>query len=265
MSIPEDTSTNDIVKKLPNLVDEYNKSSNQEYQKAYENFMQKRRDFLSECDENFRILLGNLSFCEKLREILSDFGLNYRGAKLVSARRILDTFKSIRTKFELLSSAGVTLYNLDPKSKLENRSISSLIREIFRYLEKTNRISEAGGYIAASKSMHFVLPQLFIMIDGQHIAISLYRISCSDYKPYSKDGSTWADVLPNYSGNKPNPSPRGSGRKLWDGERYIIALMYFKRIVREWCQHNNATLDEFLEVDSSNNKLPSRIIDKALW
>ena len=120
----------------------------------------------------------------------------------------------------------------------------------------------SGGFVIASKTMHFILPELFIMIDGSHIGISLYNIQ--DYNPWTEDGRNWLDVIPDYSGRKPNPSPRGLGRKSWDSERYCIALMYYKRIYNEWIHEANSTHQAFLELDENPNTV-TRITDKALW
>ena len=38
------------------------------------------------------------------------------------------------------------------------------------------------------------MPELFAMLDGQHIGISIYHVS--DYYPHPDDGRDWFDVIP---------------------------------------------------------------------
>lgn len=262
MPISRGTVTTDIVKNLPYLVSKYNRCE-QLFVQVYNRFMRERNHLLELHNGIFRTLLNDPIFGNYLRGILVDFGLDARGSKLVSPQRILETISGCGSESDRLKSANISLHTLNLHQTIENQTVGSIIVRIFDFFAKPYRITESGGFVAASKTMHFIMPELFIILDGQHIAISLYNIS--DYNPHPEDGRSWADVVPNYSGNKPNPSPRGNGRKSWDAERCVIGLMYYKRIIREWCQRNYSDIKGFLEIDSENASTASRIIDKALW
>lgn len=222
--------------------------------------MKERTRLLNANGLNFARLLSDLSFASRLRDILTKFGMDARASRLMAPERILSVISLVGSDCDLLNMAQIQLHTLNLKQTIKNQTVDSIIRKIYDHLAEPNNISEAGGFVAASKTMHFILPELFIMLDGQHIAISLYNIS--DYHPHPNDGGGWSTVVSNYSGREPpNPSPRGAGRYSWDNKRYVVALMYYKRIIREWCQQNNADVKSFLNLDTQNASTTSRIID----
>ena len=134
--------------------------------------------------------------------------------------------------------------------------ISALLSDFCR----SNAITQSGGIVAASKTMHFLLPDLFIMIDGTHISPALNRIT--DYQPHLNDGKTWYEILPNFDGTQLNPKTTTAWKKT---NQYLAALIYYKRILYDWCQHYQKTTEDFLQIDAKNQVTVSRIIDKALW
>lgn len=262
MPVAKGTSTSYIIQNIQDLVNKYNQLYST-YVHDYKCFIGERTRLLMVNDGSFVKLLSDPRFSYQLHDILTKFGMNARASELASRQRFLDTISGVSSEFDLLNAARIQLYTLNLHQMLDGRTVDSIVRNIFNLFEMPSQLSVAGGFVVASKTMHFVMPELFVMLDGQHIGISLYNIS--DYYPHPDDGRDWFDVIPNYSGRKPNPSPRGEGRRLWDDERYCIALIYFKRIIQEWCQQNNSNIEGFLDLDTQCASKAPRVIDKALW
>ena len=261
MPVAEGTSTSYIIQNIQDLVNNYNRLHST-YVHDYKCFIRERGRLLRVHNGSFVRLLNDLGFTDELQDILAKFGMNARASELAARHHFLESVSQVSSEFELLSGAQMRLYTLDFNQTLGNQTVYSIIRNVFNHFATPRQLSIAGGFVVASKTMHFIVPESFVMLDGQHIGISLYNIA--DYHPHPDDGGDWFEIIPNYSGRKPNPSPRGDGRKSWDSERYCIALMYYKRIVREWCQQNNCNIESFLDLDSRAST-PTRMIDKALW
>lgn len=262
MPVAKGASTSYIIQNIQDLVNNYNQLYST-YVHDYKCFIRERTRLSAINNRNFVRLLNDPRFSNQLHDILTKFGMNARASELASRQRFLDTFSQVSSEFDLLNAAQIRLCTLNLHQMLSSRTVDSTIRNIFNLFETPGQLSIAGGFVVASKTMHFIMPELFVMLDGQHIGISLYNIS--DYFPHPDDGRDWFDVVPNYSGRKPNPSPRGGGRKSWDDERYCMTLMYYKRIVWEWCQQNNSNVEGFLDLDIQHASTQARIIDKALW
>ena len=261
MPVAKGASTSYIIQNMQDLVNNYNQLYST-YVHDYKCFIRERDRLLRVHNRNFTRLLNDPGFTNQLHDILTKFGMNARASELAPRKRFLDAISQVSSEFELLSGAQIRLFALDLHQMISSRTVYSIVMDIFNHFATSGRLSMAGGFVVASKTMHFIMPELFVMLDGQHIGISLYNIA--DYHPHRNDGRDWFEVVPNYSGRKPNPSPRGEGRKSWDSERYSAALMYYKRIIQEWCQENNSNIESFLSLDSRASTA-ARIIDKALW
>lgn len=263
MPVPKRTSTSYIIENIQDLINKYNQLYRSSYVRDYRCFIRERNRLLAANNGDLAKLLNDPRFTDQLRDILTKFGMDTRASQLSPRQRFSDTISQVCSEFDLLNAAQMRIYTLNLHQMVGSQIADSVVRNIFNLFETPRRLSISGGFVVASKTMHFIMPELFIMLDGKHVGISLYKIS--DYYPHPDDGRDWFDVIPNYSGRKPNPSPRGEGRKLWDDERYCIALMYYKRIIQEWGQQNNATIEEFLSLDAGSPGTAARIIDKALW
>lgn len=204
-------------------------------------------------------LLKDDNFIEDLRTILRYFGMNQRGSILTPHNILKETLTQVGRYFNMLRQAKVTLESLDPDDEINNEKVSAIIQKIYEPFSFSNKLSQSGGIVVASKTMHMIMPKLFIIIDGRIMKV-LHSIS--DYHPHINDGS-WYDIIPKYYGYKLNPYPL---RYNWDYfNRYFAALFYYKRIILEWCQENNSDLQSFMELDTESISFPSRVIDKALW
>lgn len=135
--------------------------------------------------------------------ILKFFEVEMYGNYLVPSRSFFKAVSQIGSNFDLLwSSAQARIETLDLRQEIGNETIDTIIIRLFNFFEKQNTLSESGGIMIASKTMHLIMPEIFIMVDS-HIRESLHNVL--DYKPYISDGQTWRDVIPNYSGRTANP------------------------------------------------------------
>jgi hypothetical protein len=198
--------------------------------------------------------------------------MDSRGSILTSPSLFLDTTTEASRDFDLLGRAEVQLDALNLRNKVETETVTSIIKNIYNLFSQTKKLSVSGGMVIASKAMHMIMPELFIMIDHRVMG-KLHRFS--DYCPHPSDGKNWYDVIPNYHGTKLNPYA-GYG---WDSDQcYFAALMYYKRVILEWCQLNGTDISKFLELGVRTVKTdiifgdkisfkstPARIIDMALW
>ena len=258
--------TSYIVQNLQSLVKRCNKKctcKTSRFRKpfaAYNIFMMNRPLFLNKSGESYAKLLENRYFCNGLRNLLKEFWMDQRGSRLTSFDQFQSSLIEAGPDFDLLSSAEIRLETLNLKQKIGDDTVSSIIERIYELFTYPGRLSVSGGIVIASKTMHMIMPEVFIMIDHR-IMKSLHNIS--DYYPHQDEGS-WRDILTPalYRGGTLNPHPATG----WDWHGfYAAALMYYKRIIREWCQKNNSDIQGFLNIDAKYGSTPARIVDKALW
>ena len=252
-----------IVKNLKNLVrkcNEYAKYSNfSESFREYDSFMRVKEKMLKNYYGNFVELLKDKVFIERLRKVLKKFGMNQRRSILTPFDTFRETLVDAANCFNALSQAKVTLETLSSDQEINGNKVNAVIQKIYDSFSLSNRLSQSGGIVIASKTMHMIMPELFTMVDSRVMKI-LHKIY--DYHPHINDGS-WYDVIPEYNGYKLNPYPLTYN---WDYFiRYFATLFYYKRIILEWCSENDADIQKFIELDPESRSFPSRIIDKALW
>jgi len=268
-------TTSFIVKNLQMLVKNYDKRSPHwaDAIREYDIFMgNNRSQWTARANNDYKQLLKNEEFIQAIREVLAAFGMDSRASVLTSLSLFLETTRKVSRDFDLLARANVKLENLELKNKIEVETVASIISRIYGLFSQTGKLSVSGGMVIASKAMHMLMPELFIMIDHRIMGV-LHGIP--DYYPHPRDGKNWYDIIPGYSGAKLNPYA-GYG---WDSDQcYLAALMYYKRIIREWCQQNNKDVIGFSELGTRTVKVDglfgnkisfkataARIIDMALW
>ena len=259
-------TTNKLVDSLAKRVGYYNSMHKDRYVIPYQNFIRFRQAYLEEVHTNsIGGMISDRGFVDRLYQMLKDFGLDARRSKLVNPTQIQNSLGNIKSTIKKIHDAGIELTSLNLFQELEGRSLAVWFNSAFSLLSKPNAITDSGGVVAASKTLHFLLPDIFIMIDGAHIVKALSRIK--DYFPDPTDGESWYDVIPEHElgiqlGYGLNPKSRGA----WDDPiRYLAAHMYYKRISLTWCNRFKKTLEEFLQLDADHQVTASRIIDKALW
>lgn len=227
----------------------------------YNSYMNERLRFIKLSNYDYDKILKNKDFCIRIRKMLKDFQMDQRGSVLMPIDHTHSAFCQIIDNFVELNLNNIRLENLDLHIGLSKENVDFYIKNIFEYLCKDNVISKSGGIVVASKTMHFIMPELFIMIDSR-VMESLHNIS--DYYPEPNNPFKWYDVLVDYRGETLN---RYQGTQNWSQYiNYAGALIYYKRIINEWCQNNNSNLKEFIRNDRySSVPYPSRLIDKLFW
>lgn len=159
MPVAKGTVTREIVENIDSMVDAYNRC-NERYVRCYNRFMRNRDRILALHDGIFTNMLNDLSFTKKLHKILVDFGLNARASILMSSKKILDSVRCYGSEFDLISSANVSLPSLNLLKRLEKQTINSIVRKIFRFFAKPNKITKAGGLISSNSDLNLLKPTL---------------------------------------------------------------------------------------------------------
>jgi len=145
-------------------------------------------------------------------------------------------------------------------------SLALELVEIYNALLAPGAVTTSGGYVAASKTMHCLFPNLVPMIDGAHTGISYYNINRATYLPPMNLGNWAAWVGHNMNGN-PNPSPRGAGRHSWGADQLLAAIGVNQHLFEVWNLANgNPGIAGYLALDSTpgTTGIP-RVVDKGLW
>ena len=227
----------------------------------YNKYMKKRLLRLKKDNYDYNGLLGNNSFINDVIKMLRYFHMDQRGSVLLPFDKIHYAIIEVSNYLNKLNSEKIRLETLNLKENIGEATVNSFIKQIFERFNEPNKISQSGGIVVASKTMHFIMPEIFIMID-KRVMESLHNVS--DYYPRARDPIGWYDVLIDYHGEKLNPYPLTANWSYYI--YYSAALIYSKRIIHKWCQKNNDDVNGFLKNDKlSSVPYSSRIIDKMLW
>jgi hypothetical protein len=256
-------STSEIIKNIQERVAKTNKEASEKAKirrafERYEIFIRCRELAMQRNERMYIRAFSDIMFCDTVMEILRIFQMDERGSRLVTRNKFQNTLIETGTDFDLLSSSRIVLENLNLKQAVGEGTVNSVIKNIFETFIEEGNLSESGGIVVASKTMHFIMPELFIMVDNR-IMEKLHLVQ--DYVPSQNE--TWNEVLPDYKWEKLNLY---QGTQNWSYHlNYAAALLYYKRIIREWCQKNHGNAKDFSKIDTRPNSEPSRVIDKALW
>lgn len=145
-------------------------------------------------------------------------------------------------------------------------TLSIGLRVLYNKFAELGSVTESGGYVAASKTLHCLFPDLAPMIDGEHAGISYFNIDRASYlPPLGLVG--WATWIGMPLKGVPNPSPRGAGRTAWQWQQFVAAIGVNQHIYELWQLANgNPGFQALLALDPTpgTTGIP-RIIDKGLW
>ena len=262
------TSFGQLLKEAQERIERYNGSPDGgNYNTSYNKFALARSNGI-EHQGGLSNWLNTSDAAKTVYTLMKDFGMDQQGSKL----RCQETFHS-NLKGLIESITGIDLleqvsYNPESLYGLVNISrYSTVIQEVFDYCGETGRFSKSGGFVIASKVAHSILPDVFPIIDGEHIGIRLYEIPKHEYQA---PGGNWFRYLgkPTPSGVKTfNPSPRGAGRKSWDSFRYLCAIGFYARFYQCWLsQRRGSEVAEFVMMDPNDvhTGIP-RVIDKIFF
>ncbi len=167
-----------------------------------------------------------------------------------------------------IAGIALLLAALPPQlvNSVTGATLSAELQVIYHALAAPGSVTVSGGFVAASKTMHALFPELAPMIDGRHTGISYCNIVRATYRPPLGLGN-WAGWIGTPIPGVPNPSPRGAGRTAWQWHQFMAAVGLNQHIYELWQVANgNPGLQAFLAVDPSpgTTGIP-RIIDKGLW
>ena len=167
MSLPKNTTRQEIIKSTPARIENYN--SNIGYNSSYLHFITERDTGIkSSC--SLEKWLVTPEAADLIHSFINDFGMkSYQlTPPVVYSRNLFELTVSVDveglSKFTPYQGPLTTLVAIQ---QLHKNWVSSLI------LFKWRRFSEAGGIVVGSKVAHAILPELCPMIDTRHRYITL--------------------------------------------------------------------------------------------
>lgn len=204
-----------------------------------------------------------------IQTLLTAFGMNARNSQLVPHAQFRGVLSAVNPAI-VNWIGGIALPLSVPPPKLVNAAtgatLSAELQLMYDRLATPGSVTDSGGYVAASKAMHCLFPELAPMIDGAHTGVSYYNIDRATYAP-PLGLSEWAGWVGEPIHGVANPSPRGAGRNAWRWHQFIAAVGVNQHIYDLWQMANgNPGLRAFLALDPTpgTTGIP-RIIDKSLW
>jgi hypothetical protein len=270
MPIPVNTQLSALPEMFTATINAYNTpgSRTANYNFTYHNFIRRRSQGIA-IYGNIAGWINNGDAADTIHGLLVAFGMNVQGSVLVPAPLLQATL--------LRLSAGIVnwieTFSLPlplPPCNIINpatqQSLAKELQQLFYMLSLPGAVTLNGGFVAASKTLHCLFPDLAPMIDGRHSGLSYFYISRDTYTP-PLDLQGWHQWNGGLILGVPNPSPRGAGRFNWDAGRFITAIGINQHIYEIWQTNNNYPgLQAFLTLDPAQGTtgIP-RIIDKLLW
>ncbi len=269
MPIPSGTRLCEIVKMLPERIGAYNEGARTAaYNDEYNNYIVARKLGI-EAAGSLAAWVNTGRAAEPIRTFLRSFGMNTQGSRVVDLAAFQKTLVGMNPEAINWTSRISLPLSVSPSNLLNpvsGRTLSIEIGAMYSALAAPGAVTNSGGYVAASKAMHCLFPELTPMIDGRHSGISYYNIARETYAP-PLGIVEWAGWLGAPINGVPNPSPRGQGRDLWEWKRFVLAMGINQHIYELWQVANGRPgLAAFLAVDPSDGTtgIP-RIVDKGLW
>lgn len=270
MPIPEGTPLVALPGMLEPNIAAYNESDTNNgagYNRLYYNYIAVRHDGIAAAGSLSAWIIGD--GVASIQALLAAFGMNDRNSRLVSHatfRGVLSTIDAaiINWVASLALPLGVSPPNL--VNPVTGTTLSTELHLIYDTLWTPGSVTDSGGFVAASKTMHCLFPRLTPMIDGAHTGISYYNFDRATYSP-PLGLDNWAAWIGEPPRGVVNPSPRGAGRNAWQWHQFMAAVGVNQHIYELWQVANgDPGLQEFLALDPTpgTTGIP-RIIDKGLW
>jgi hypothetical protein len=270
MPIPEYTPLEAIPRMLAATIEAYNAPGayTTVYNDQYRNYIDARATGIATSGRLAAWVAGREAPCA-IQNLLERFGMRARNSALAQ----LDAFQAALASIDpgtMNWVSGISLPLDLPPPALVNPAtgvnLSLDLVAVYETLAAPGAVTVSGGYVAASKAMHCLFPDLAPMIDGTHSGISYYNIVRRTYAPLLglADWDAWLGVPLD---TVANPSPRGAGRNSWGSQQFVAAIGINQHIYELWQVANGKPgLPAFLALDPTpgTTGIP-RIIDKGLW
>lgn len=131
-------------------------------------------------------LLGNNAFVKLLYETLEKWNMNQRGARLVAFD---DFMKSIRFWKDYL----VKLYEYKLYGDIDNeiKTINDMLGKVFIYVKV---MQSKRKIVGVSKTLHFLLPDLIMPIDGKFTMPAFFGFNKNPNSP-EKESITFKEIF----------------------------------------------------------------------
>lgn len=268
MPIPKGTKLAEVPAMLAANITRYNAIVGATYNPPYRDYIATRNDGIAAARSLSAWLAGNGA--APIQMLLVAFGLDAQNSHLVPRARfqaILSGLPSAVVNWV----AGLTLPLEAPPPRLVNaatgHTLSAELQLLYDSFARQNSVTDSGGYVAASKTMHCLFPELAPIIDGRHTGISYYKIDRATYVPPLGIDNRWEKWVGEPLGTVVNPSPRGAGRNGWRWQQFLAAMGVNQHIYELWQLANGEPgVQSFLALDPTpgTGGIP-RIIDKGLW
>jgi hypothetical protein len=172
MPIPKETQLTTIQGMLAASISAYNSPGTytERYNHDYNRYIVGRAAGISAAG-SLAAWLASGEAASSIRALLKSFGMNARNSELVPLHAFQGTLAAINPE-NINWVSGISLPLDIPPQVLMNpaaeATLSSELAGIYKALATPGSITISGGYVAASKAIHCLLPELAPMIDGQH-------------------------------------------------------------------------------------------------
>lgn len=269
MPITQNTPLNALPALLPGAIATYNAPGTRtaSYNATYNAFMNARlAGVAAHGNIHGWIVHGGAS---AIHALLTAFGMSVRTSALVPVPVLAHTLVSLPA-VSINWIQGLALPLNHPPCSLVNPStgqnFAAEMSFLFNALSAPGAVTMSGGFVAASKALHCLFPNLAPMIDGRHSGTSYFHILRATYTP-PLGISNWNAWLGAPLVGVVNPSPAGAGRSHWDASRFLAALGVNQHIYEMWqIQNRSVGFPQFMALDpaAGTTGIP-RIIDKLLW
>jgi len=267
MPIPEGTTLAAVPGVLAAKVAAYNTTVGATYNPPYADYIAVRKSGIATTGSLSAWLASDGA--ASVQSLLKAFGMNLRTSKLIAPvgfQGVLSALGPATVNWVADLALPLTAPPANLVSSATGETLSAELRLLYNVFAEPGSVTESGGYVAASKTMHCLFPELAPMIDGRHSGISYYNIDRVTYVP-PLGILSWETWVGERVGRVPNPSPRGDGRYEWKWQNFVAAVGVNQRIYELWqLAHGNPGLKAFLALDPTpgTTGIP-RIIDKGLW
>jgi hypothetical protein len=266
MPIPKRTELAEVPSMLPSRIAQYNQTGTI-YNLRYAEYIDTRSAGIASAGSLSAWLAENGA--APIQKLLIAFGMNARNSQLIPHAEFQRTLSSLNSVIVNWVGGLALPFDVAPSKLVHAVTGETLAAELgllYQVFARPRSVTNSGGYVAASKTLHCLFPKLTPMIDGKHSGMSYCNIYRASYTP-PLGIATWPEWIGRPINGVANPSPQGAGRALWRSQQFLAAIGVNQHIYELWQMANgNPGLRAFLALDPTQGTtgIP-RVVDKALW